>query len=90
MEASMTVDPNSPKVLATLPTEVEAALVVNHLRNQGIEAHLSRSGSAAGWMDERIDIQVVVRQTDLARAKEALDLVRQTRQEKQAGGSEVG
>jgi len=86
----MTVDPNSPKVLATLPTEVEAALVVNHLRNQGIEAHMSGSGSAAGWMDERIDIQVVVRQTDLARAKELLDLVRQTRHEKQAGGTDVG
>ena len=75
----MAVDPNSPKVLAKLPTEVEAALVVNHLAAQGIKSSLAGSGSAAGWLDDRMDIQVVVRQADLARAKESLDLVRQSR-----------
>jgi hypothetical protein len=85
----MAADPNSPKVLATLPTEVEAALVVNHLAAQGIEAHFAGSGSAAGWLDDRMDIQVVVRQVDLARAQESLDLVRRTRRAKEAGEPEI-
>jgi hypothetical protein len=80
----MGFDPNSPKVLATLPTEVEAALVVNHLAAQGIKSHLAGSGSAAGWLDDRMDIQVVVRHADLARAKESLDLVRHSGRAKQA------
>jgi len=80
----MAVDPNSPRVLATLPTEVEAALVVNHLADQGIQAHVAGSGSAAGWLEERFDIQVVVRQADFARAKESLDLVRNKRRRQEA------
>jgi hypothetical protein len=73
----MVFDPNSPKVLATLPTEAEAAMVVNHLAAQGIQALASGAGGPTGWPEARKEIQVVVRQSDLARAKELLDLVRQ-------------
>ena len=69
-------DPNRPKLLATLPTEVEAILVVSHLTGHGIKAHIAGSGSPGGWLEERFDTQVVVRETDFARAKELIDLIR--------------
>ena len=75
----MPLDPNSPKVLATVLTEQEATLIVNHLATEGIKAHIAGAGSATGWPKARGDVQVVVRQDDIPRAKEALDLVRQSR-----------
>jgi hypothetical protein len=73
----MAADPDSPQVLATVRTEVEAALIVNHLADQGIKAFVAGAGGPSGWPDARKDNQVVVRQADFARAKESLDLVRQ-------------
>jgi hypothetical protein len=73
----MAVDPNSPKVLATLLTEVEASLVVNHLAAQGIKALASGAGGPSGWPEARKWIQVVVRQADFAQAQTALELIRE-------------
>lgn len=77
----MTTDPNSPKVLATVRTDIEAALIVNHLADRGIKAYVSGAGSATGWPEAPGDVQIVVRQIDLAQATELLDLVRNTDQE---------
>jgi hypothetical protein len=73
----MAEDPNSPKVLATLPTEVEASLIINHLAAQGIKALASGAGGPSGWPESRKWIQVVVRQADFAQAQAALELIRQ-------------
>lgn len=66
-------DPNSPQVLTTALTEQEAALIVNHLDALGIKADIWGARSFAAWPEIPRDIQVVVRQADLSRAKEALD-----------------
>jgi hypothetical protein len=80
----MSGDPDSPKVLATVRTDMEAALVVNHLATQGIKAFVSGVGTSTGWPEAPGDVQVVVRQSDFERAKESLDLVRHTRGEREA------
>ena len=64
--------PDSLTVLATLPTEVEAALIVSHLAEQGIKAHIG--GPRMGY-PVSLYVQVVVRPEDFARAKELLGLV---------------
>ena len=77
-------DANSPQVLANLPTEAEAALLVGHLDSLGIKAYVSGAGTSTGWPEAPSDVQVVVRQADLARAQEALDHIRDKRSKKQA------
>ncbi len=72
----MTIDPNSPRVLAAFPTEAQAALVANHLNEQGIRALVAGSEPGTAWPDTRSDVQVVVRQADLTRAAELLEEVR--------------
>jgi FAD/FMN-containing dehydrogenase len=72
----MADDPNSPKVLATVLTEQEAILIVNHLAAEGIQARIAGAGSSTGWPEAPGDVQVVVRQSEVARAKELLELVR--------------
>jgi len=64
----MATDPNSPYVLASLLTEIEAQLIVNHLESVGIKAVL-----CAGPRPEMpCRAQVVVRRADLERAMQAL------------------
>jgi len=70
-------DPNSPQVLANLRTDAEAQLVVNHLESIGIKALISGSGPSTGWPEVPCDTQVVVRRSELERAKEALTVFRQ-------------
>ena len=72
----MAPDPNSPKVLVRVLTEQEATLIVNHLATEGIKAHIAGTGSATGWTEAPGDVQVIVRQGDVARAKELLEVVR--------------
>ena len=72
----MRIDPNSPKVVATLPTEEEAVLLADHLATHGIKAHIAGSGSPGGLLAARFDTQVVVRESDFARAKELIELIR--------------
>jgi len=73
----MTADPNSPQAVASLLTEQEAAAIVGHLDSLGIEAHIwgNQLGSTA-WPEVPTNVQVVVRQADVARAKEALEQFR--------------
>jgi hypothetical protein len=69
-------DSNSPRVLATALTEQEATLLVNHLSTLGIKADIWGANGLAAWPEVPRDIQVVVRQDDLSRAKKALDRIR--------------
>jgi hypothetical protein len=73
----MPTDPNSPQVLTNRRNETEAALVVNHLASIGIEARIAGSGPSSGWPEALGEVQVVVRQADLERAKEALRNIQQ-------------
>jgi DNA-binding response OmpR family regulator len=75
----MAADPDSPTLLATLPTEYEAFMVRDYLIERGIKAHIAGSGSSALgiFANSRVDLQVVVRQSDYAQAKELLERVRE-------------
>jgi hypothetical protein len=72
----MSDDPNSPQVLARWLTQQEAAMLVSHLESLGIKADIWGDNAAIAWPEVPRDIQVVVRSTDLDRAKEELDLIR--------------
>lgn len=69
----MTVNPDSPQVVASSLTEQEATVFASHLESLGIRAHVWGAHSSAAWPEVPRDVQVVVRQADLTRAKEALD-----------------
>ena len=72
-------DARSPEVLSSFGTEAEATLFINHLQSLGIKAYVS-GASTPGWPEvPSTAVQVVVRQADLARAREALDRIRQMR-----------
>ena len=72
-------DANSPQVLTKVLTEAEATLLVGHLESLGIKAVVSGAGTSTGWPEAPSDVQVVVRRNDFARAREALDLIRDKR-----------
>jgi hypothetical protein len=73
-------DPNSPQVLAGLLREEEAALIVGHLDSLGIHADIwGASTSGLGWPEVPRNVQVVVRQADLERARAALKRLQQDR-----------
>ncbi len=71
----MAIDPNGPVVCAVAPSETEAYSLVHYLGEHGIKAFVSGAGSAlaVAVLAQRVDMQVVVRQCDLARAIELLD-----------------
>jgi hypothetical protein len=69
-------DPDSPQLLAKFVTEVEAALLVNHLARHGIKAYIAGVGSATGWTEAPGEVQVLIRQADLSQAKGVLDHIR--------------
>lgn len=64
----MSQDPNSPRVLARVPTEIDAALLVEYLESTGIKAMSGGAGTSTGWPEAPGDVQVLVRASDLERA----------------------
>ncbi|MCU0982471.1 MAG: ACT domain-containing protein [Pirellulaceae bacterium] len=68
----MTVDPNSPERLTAVPSDIQAAAIVNALADRGIQATVTGSytsgfrAEAPGW------VSIVVRRMDLDSAKQAL------------------
>ena len=68
----MTGVPNDPEVLTTVPTEAEAAMVVNFLEAQGIAAMAEGGLTSAFRAEAPGRVRVLVRQSDMARAKAAL------------------
>ena len=66
-------DPNNPQILSLVPSEAEASLIVNHLADNGIKASILGTSLGAIWPQIPREVQVVVRQADLSRARELLD-----------------
>ena len=68
----MTTDPNNPEVLTHAANEVEAVAIVDGLATHGI--HASTTGSyTAGFLAEAPGtVQIIVKSSQLARAREAL------------------
>lgn len=69
----MTEDPNRAEVLVNVATEAQASLIVALLDEHGIEAHATggfTSGFRAGMPGE---VHVLVKATDLDRARVLLD-----------------
>lgn len=68
----MTGDPNSPRRLVSVQNEIEAGGLVTALANYGIEARTT-GGFTSGFKAEAPGmVQVIVRQADLERARQAL------------------
>lgn len=72
----MTDDPNNPEVLVSLATEAEAASIVIALGERDIEATEIESSAFPGPLAWDGAIRVMVKRSDLERAKEALAEIR--------------
>ncbi len=68
----MADDPNQPVVLMTTPTEAEAAMIAAALENQGVSAHVIGALTSGFRTEVPGCVEILVRQTDLERAREAL------------------
>jgi hypothetical protein len=74
-------DPNSPAVLVSVVCDLEAAAIVSALASHDIAAS-TVGGFTAGFRAESPgEIKIVVRQTDLEKAKLALTQIEQEREE---------
>jgi hypothetical protein len=73
----MTSDPNSPCVLSSAANEIEAADIVTALSSYDVEAS-TVGGFTSGFKAEAPgNVQILVRRSDLDRAKRALAEIRQ-------------
>ena len=73
-------DPNNPETLLSVPTEVEAAVIVNALAERGIHA-FALGGNTAGFAWESPGlVNVVVKWADVAQARKALAEIEEERQ----------
>ena len=76
--APVTLDPNRPEVLLSVPTEIEATAIVTALTEYGVEA-IATGGYTSGFRAEAPgSVAVVVKHVDLDRAKQALAEIRET------------
>ena len=68
-------DPNRPMVLTTVPTEVQAELIVAALAGRGVKAR-TEGGLTGGFRAEAPGrVQVIVRQADLELAQDSLRVI---------------
>lgn len=73
----MTDDPNDPEMLMSFADEAEAASIVTALAERDIEASATESAAAfPGALGLEGGVQVMVKHSDLERAKEALTEIR--------------
>lgn len=71
------MDPNNPETLISFPSDVRAAAFVTALRARGIEA-TTTGGYTSGFRAEAPgQVNVIVRQADLVKARAALDQIKQ-------------
>ena len=76
----MADDLDSPETLLSVPTEAEAAMIVNALAERGINA-FALGGNTAGFAWESPGlVNVVVKRTDAAHARKALAEIEEERQ----------
>lgn len=72
----MTADPDAPEVVVAVPTDIEAATIVAALAARGVEASTT-GGYTAGFRAEAPgEVQVIVKQSDLTRARLMLQQIR--------------
>jgi hypothetical protein len=73
----VTPDPNRPEKLLSVASEIEAAAMVNALAECGVEA-FAAGGYTSGFKAEAPgDVKILVKHTDLDRARQALAEIRQ-------------
>jgi len=72
----MAEDPGSPQIVAGFLSGSEALTIAGHLNSIGIIAHVWGAHLCDAWPEVPCNIQVVVRQADLARAREAVSELR--------------
>jgi hypothetical protein len=70
------MDANIPQFVASYLTEQEAAALIGQLGSLGIKADMWGADSSAVWPAVPRNVQVVVRQSDLARTKAAIQKLR--------------
>jgi hypothetical protein len=76
--APLTLDPNRPEVLLSVPTEIEATAIVTALTEYGVEA-IATGGYTSGFRAEAPgSVAVVVKHMDLDRAMQALAEIQET------------
>ena len=68
----MSQDPDAPQVAAKAANEVEAAIIVAALEAQGIQAQAVGVFASTFRAEAPGDVSIVVRQRDLARARQVL------------------
>ena len=69
---SARIDPMSPRIVASVPNDVEAAMIVDVLEDNGIRARVVGSHPSGILGLDLGDVQVVVAQADAQRALEIL------------------
>jgi hypothetical protein len=73
----MTIDPDEPEELLSVPNDVEAAAIVNALADYEIEAFAAGGYTAGFQVAAPGEVSVLVKRIDLERAKNALEQIRQ-------------
>ena len=77
----MSHDPNSPEVLISVETEMEAAMIVTFLAEQGLEASTTGDHTAGFRAEAPGLVNVIVRYSDLKQAQSALSSYEQEKPE---------
>ena len=86
----MSDDPNSPEALLSVPTEVEAALIVNLLGERGIKA-FALGGYTSGFRTSTPgSVTVVVRQAEFAQAQRAWAEIEEERGSTDSSPGDIG
>ena len=86
----MTIDPNNPEKLVSVPNDVEAAAIVAALAARGVQAS-TVGGYTAGFIAEAPGrVSVLVRRADLDQAKRSLAEIEKDRAETDWSQVDVG
>lgn len=72
----MRYDPNQPVILESVSTELEAAMIVNSLKEMGVDAQVEGALTSALRAEVPGDVRVLVRQADLDQARRVLESFR--------------
>ena len=73
----MTTDPNSPEVLKSVPSELEAMTIVSALANRGVKASTTGVYTAGFRAESPGEVHVTVKHEDLERAREIISQIEQ-------------
>ena len=71
----MPADPDRPVVLSSVPSEAQAVMIVAALEDRGIQARTQGELTSGFRAEAPGQVQVLVRLSDLERAREVLDTI---------------